>query len=338
MQFLRLENTSMPESAAEQDLLQVGKHTLSPPPLPPRAMDAQDAVVTVPAFTDPPELADEESSDSLILRIAAVLTSLATMSFFSSAMFHLLVWGTALILLPIFGFDWQELIQTSQKPLSASLGDEEILDDLPQFEVVGSINIEKPQSNLQAFTPRLQESDSAWLKSVDGEAFSPSPVDSLGEADDGGGVLLRVPEEGFAVTKGSFTAFTIPATPEPLKPYRIVIEVRLPGDVKKYRISDLQGEVIGTDGYKQFLPYDKRMRSASRAPAANGREVEITSSSSIDVINNRVQIIIVVPGAKNLVKDTIKIRSRRLREDQVLTLTFGKARTPDEDEVEPKKP
>ena len=101
-----------------------------------------------------------------------------------------------------------------------------------------------------------------------------------------------------------------------MKPYRIVIEVRLPGDVKRYRVSDLKGEVIGTDGYRQLLPYDKRMPTASRAPAANGREVVITSSSSIDVIKNRVQIIIVVPGARNLVKDRIQIRSRRLREDQ----------------------
>ncbi len=333
---MRLENTSMPESAAEQDLLQVGKHTLSPPPLPPRAMDEQDAVVTVPAFTEPPELADEESSDSLLVRLAASLTSLASMSFFSSAMFHLLVWGTALILLPIFGFDWLEFTQPPQEPISASLGDKEILDDLPQFEVIGSIDIEKPQSNLQVLSQHLQESDSASLRSVDGDAFSPSLVDSEGEADGGGEILLKVPKEGFAVTKGSFTAFTIPAAPEPLKPYRIVIEVRLPGDVKRYRVSDLKGEVIGTDGYRQLLPYDKRMPTASRAPAANGREVVITSSSSIDVIKNRVQIIIVVPGARNLVKDRIQIRSRRLREDQELTLTFGKART--SDEVEPEKP
>ena len=78
------------------------------------------------------------------------------------------------------------------------------------------------------------------------------------------------------------------------------------------------------------------MPSAARAPAANGREVILTASSSIDVIQHRVQIIILVPGAKNLVKDRIKIRSRRLHEEQELTLTFGKARTPERDE--PEKP
>jgi len=328
----------MPESAAEQDSRQVGKHMQSPPPLPSRAQDEEGTVAPVPTFVDPPEPADEERSKSIPGRVAAAITSLASMSFFSSAMIHLIIWGTALILLPILGFDWLELIQNPQEPITASLGDEVIFDDLPQFEIVGSIDIEmeKQQSSLQQLAQHIQESDSAWLKSASEEALSPSSVDSKGEVVDGGGILLKVPEAGFAVTKGSFTAFTIPAKPEPLKPYRIVIEVRLPGDVNKYRVSDLKGEVIGTDGYKQFLPYDKAMPSAARAPAANGREVVLTSSSSIDVIKNRVQIIIVVPGARNLVKDRIKIRSRRLREEQELTLTFGKASTLDEDE--PEKP
>ena len=328
----------MPESAAEQDALQAGRHVLSPPPLPPRAVDEQDTFDTVPALVDLPEVAEEESSASLLGRVAALLTSLASMSVFSSVVFHLLVWGSALILLPIFGIDWRELIQVEQAPIAASLGDEEIMDDVPQFEVVGSIDIEveKQQSSQQQLAQHLQESDSAWLKSASDEALSLSSADSQDEASDGGGILLKVPEAGFAVTKGSFTAFTVPATPEPMKPYRIVVEVRLPSDVNKYRVSDLKGEVIGTDGYKQFLPYDKAMPSAARAPAANGKEVVLKSSSIIDVINNRVQIIIVVPGALNLVKDRIKIRSRRLREEQELTLTFGKVRTLDDDE--PGKP
>ena len=328
----------MPESAAEQDSLQVGKHMLSPPPLPSRAQDEQDTVAIVPTFVDPPELADEESAEFAPGRVAAALTSLSSMSFFLSAMIHVFVWGTALILLPILGFDWLELIQAPQVPISASLGDEEILDDLPKFEVVGNIDIEmvEQQTSLQQLAQHIQESDSAWLKSASEEALSPSSVDSQGEAGDGGGILLKVPEAGFAVTKGSFTAFTIPAKPEPLKPYRIVIEVRLPGDVKKYRVSDLKGEVIGTDGYKQFLPYDRARPIASLAPAANGREVVLNSSSIIDVIKNRVQIIIEVPGARNLVKDRIKIRSRRLREEQELTLTFGKSNTLNA--VEPENP
>jgi hypothetical protein len=334
MQSLRLENIFMSNSAAEQDLLKGDGHSQSPPPLPACAVDEQDRVVVVPKLLDPAVLDDEEGD--FRENIAAGLTSLASLSFFSSAFFHLFVWGIALVLLPLLGFHWIEFSPVEVPPINASLGDENVLDDLPKLEVVGSIDVEmdEPSSSLQELAQHLQESDSAWLKSVSEEVFSPSSAEATGEEVDGGGILLKVPEQGFAVTKGSFTAFTIPAEPEPLKPYRIVIEVRLPGDVKKYRVNDLKGEVVGTDDYRQFLPFDTRMPSAARAPAANGKEIVITSSTSIDVINNRVQIIIVVPGARNLVKDRISIRSRRLRESQEITLTFGRPKAPKPDEPE----
>ena len=323
----------MLESAAEHDSLQGGRQKLSPPPLPPRADDETASAIVVPELHDPSDLNEEAEPSDKIGHIAALLTSLGSMSFVSSALLHLIIWACAVVLLPLFGFDWMELIQTPEEPILASLGDEDLLDDAPKFEMVGSVEVEidKPQSSVQQLAQHLQHSDSAWLRSFSDEMFSTSSAESKGDADNGGGILLKIPDQGFAVTKGSFTAFTIPATPAPMKPYRIVIEVRLPGDVNKYRVSDLKGEVIGTDGYKQFLPYDKNTPSASRAPAANGKEVVLNSSSSIDVINNRVQIIIVVPGARNLVKDKIKIRSKRLREDQELTLTFGRPQTPEKE-------
>lgn len=323
----------MPESAAEPDSLQNGRLSQSPPPIPLRATNLSESVPIIPKLIDSSEFVDDDANEpgDKIGHIAAALTSLGTMSFFSSALLHLFVWVSALTLLPLFGFEWIELIQLPQEPIIASLGDENILHELPKFEMVGSIDIEteQPQNSVQQLAQHLQQSDSAWLNSFNDDLYSPASSDSKGEADDAGGILLKVPEEGFAVTKGSFTAFTIPATPAPLKPYRIVIEIRLPGDVTKYRVNDLKGEVIGSDGYQQFLPYDRNSPSAARAPAANGKEVVINSSSNIDVIKNRVQIIIVVPGARNLVKDRIKIRSKRLREDQELTLTFGRLTTPE---------
>ena len=307
---------------------------LSPPVLPARVLEERESAVAVPELKGLPEPADEESP-AFREGIASVLTSLASMSFFSSALFHLFVWGTAIILLPLFGFDWLEFAPVEVQPLTASLGDEEVLDDRPDMNIVSvDIEMDDPSSSLQELAQQLQKTDSAWLNSVNEEVFSVSSPEAKGDGEGSDGILLKVPEEGFAVTKGSFTAFTIPAEPEPLKPYRIVIEVRLPSDVKKYRVNDLKGEVIGTDGYRQFLPFDKRAPSATRAPAANGKEIVITSSASIDVIKNRVQIIIIVPGARNLVKDQIKIRSRRLREDQKLTLTFGRPKTPKPDEPE----
>lgn len=78
--------------------------------------------------------------------------------------------------------------------------------------------------------------------------------------------LLKVPVDGLAVTKGSFTAFTIPAAPKPRQAYSIVIEVKLPDDVEEYRVSDLSGKVRGTDGYEQKLPYDTRTPGAAGYP------------------------------------------------------------------------
>ena len=46
-------------------------------------------------------------------------------------------------------------------------------------------------------------------------------------------------------------------------------------------------------------------------------------SDTVEVIDNKVQLAIKVPGASRLVRDTITIRSRRLRENQQLPLTFG---------------
>ena len=141
--------------------------------------------------------------------------------------------------------------------------------------------------------------------------------------EDGSGVLLKVPESGLAVTKGSFTAFTIPANPKPREVYSIVIEVRLPDDVKEFRVSDLVGEVRGSDKYVQKIPYDKDAPYASGYPVENAGIKVLTSSTVLNVEKNRVQIIVKVPGAARMVKDVIKIRSRKLKEEQELTLVFG---------------
>jgi len=140
------------------------------------------------------------------------------------------------------------------------------------------------------------------------------------------GDLLKIPEDGVAVTKGSFTAFTIPAAPQPRQAYSIVIEVKLPDDVKTYPVSDLSGKVRGTDGYEQKLPYDTRTPGAAGYPAAGGSTRRIESSTILDVVQNKVQIVIRVPGGARLVKDVITVRSRRLKEDQELELIFGQAR------------
>ena len=185
----------MPESAAEHDSLQGGQQKLSPPPLPPRAHDESESAIIIPELHDPSETAEDDAEPGAkIGHIAAALTSLGSMSFVSSALFHLVIWVSALILLPLFGFDWMELIQTPQEPIMASLGDEDITDELPKFEMVGSVDlaVEKPQSNVQQLSQHLQRSDSAWLQSLNADLVNASSADSKAEGEDGGGVLLKI--------------------------------------------------------------------------------------------------------------------------------------------------
>ena len=119
------------------------------------------------------------------------------------------------------------------------------------------------------------------------------------------GESMRLPAIGapsYAVTKGSFSAWTEPRDPEPGKKYAIVIQVRLPANVKKYRASDLSGVVLGTDSYKQII----RFRSSDEFPINNGG----------------VEVRVIVPGAAQLVRDTIRIQSRVLQEKQTLQIVF----------------
>lgn len=148
-------------------------------------------------------------------------------------------------------------------------------------------------------------------------------------ADDDAGILLKVPETGLAVTKGSFTAFTIPPNPMLRKVYSIVIEIRLPSDVKKFSVNDLVGEVNGSDGYRQKIPFDSRQPNAAKYPVENNLLEVLKSSTVLDVVGNRVQIVINIPGGAKMVKDEIRIRSRMLKEEQELTLEYEPTRKAD---------
>ncbi|MFM8479195.1 MAG: hypothetical protein ACKOEO_25690 [Planctomycetaceae bacterium] len=276
-----------------------------------------------PEFTfDSPDNSAEDDGSSHVVDALATSTAL---SFYSSLTFHLFLWLSALILLPLLGFDFSELLTEEQSPLQAALADENILDDAAQFEVITEV----PDSSVTAsaspeqLAARLQISDAAWLRSSVDDIWSSTNAARGSEADanSGSGILLKVPEGGLAVTKGSFTAFTIPARPAEKQAYLIVIEIKLPDGVKSYRASDLSGKVKGSDGYEQKLPVDSRFPSAARYPS-KGKILQLESSTSLDVESNRAQIIIRIPGGARQVRDQISIRSKRLRESQELELIF----------------
>lgn len=124
-----------------------------------------------------------------------------------------------------------------------------------------------------------------------------------GDGGEGTGMsvgALNIPK--YAVTKGSFSAWTDPKDPEPGFSYQIVIQFRLPANVKVYRGSDLTGMVIGTDGYKQAI--------------------RLSKNETFTVQDGSVQIRQVVPGAAKLVRDTIRVESKLLREKQVIEIEF----------------
>jgi hypothetical protein len=121
---------------------------------------------------------------------------------------------------------------------------------------------------------------------------------------DGKGLPFRLPGGGAKVArKGRFSAWTVPADPEPGQNYIIVIQIELPENMKKLARKDLLGSlVIGTDGYKQFIPGNTR-------GFLPGNE-------------QQVQVAVSVPGAATLVRDTIKIKSKALKEEQTLESEF----------------
>lgn len=122
-----------------------------------------------------------------------------------------------------------------------------------------------------------------------------------GGGDGNGFALPAVKIPKYAVTKGSFSVWTDPKDPVPGISYEVVIQFRLPANIKRYKGSDLSGMVVGTDDYKQ------RIQLGSR---------------TFPVEDGSVQVRVRVPGANQLVRDTIRVESKLLREKQVIEIEF----------------
>lgn len=159
--------------------------------------------------------------------------------------------------------------------------------DPPQFQVIPLAEhaMAAPTSPLDMMASS-GDSDGVGDSNEDGEGAGPKVLASLGKN---------------AVRKGSFTAWTVPEDPRPGEMYLIMIQVELPRDLKRLNKADLSGIVIGTDGYRQVIP---------------------GSRGYLPVVDRRAQLVIQVPGAASLVRDTIEVRSKMLGEEQVLQITF----------------
>jgi len=118
----------------------------------------------------------------------------------------------------------------------------------------------------------------------------------------GGGMMGHIPVPSTAVTRGSFTVWTDPEDPDPGQKYDIVIQVKLPRSLQTYRPRDLTGTVRGTDSYFKAIKFDANERRS--------------------VKEGVVQVRVSIPGAAVRVRDTIKIHSTVLKEDQTIEIVF----------------
>lgn len=115
-------------------------------------------------------------------------------------------------------------------------------------------------------------------------------------------VAQPAPVPAHAVTSGSFSVWAEPANPEPGEPYKIVIQIRIPDGTEKYSVSDLEGVVVGSDGYQKLIP------GASRG--------------FLPIRDGRVRMEVHVISADQMVEDTVFVKSKMLREAQRLQIRF----------------
>lgn len=259
-------------------------------------------------------------------QFAALICSGAALGYYLSAVLHGFAYLAGVLIFLLLGERLLDFHEQVSQPLNASLDDRTVEDEAAKLELTPEIDmgLDSQESSVEQLARTLQITDAGWIETLNTDALtavSSTESDAANSAA-GDGFFFQIPKSGLAVTKGSFTAWAEPNNPQPGQNYLIIIQVRLPDDVKRYRIADLVGEVEGTDSYRQRIPYDSRTRSATAASTPEGLKV-IDGSTILDVIDNRIQLAIRVPGAARLVRDKITIRSRRLREEQELVLVFG---------------
>jgi hypothetical protein len=113
------------------------------------------------------------------------------------------------------------------------------------------------------------------------------------------------------IVKGSFTAWTEPQSPAPRQSYIIVIEVKLPSNVKNYKNEDLSGSIDGTDGFRRTVDGLDKL------------DISPNFKKRFESYGTTAKLFIPVPGAEYLVRDRIYINSALLKESQTIEIVFG---------------
>lgn len=189
------------------------------------------------------------------------------------------------------------------------------LDGTSMFQVEppgGQAAAEKVESleamlSASAISDALGPSELAVSGAVGGKGLAGTGGQGEGEGEGiGDGVSVggyQMPAGGRAVKKGSFIAWTVPTDPAPGEDYKIIIQVKYAKPSQKISKGDVTGSVIGTDKY--------RLMFSSK-----------TSDKNSEVIVEANQIVIYVPGASARVRDTIRVYSAILKENQQLEIVF----------------
>lgn len=231
-------------------------------------------------------------------RLRRWLIGFAGMGYGVSLLIHAVAL-TVLSLLMIRGMIGDDAVSTL-----VSVGEEEHL----QFEelIVPSVELDAASDDL--LEQQLQPVVSPAELTAPPLNLDESLAKALGQQDggelpgSGGQLQFSMPKSGKAVRKGSFTAWTVPEDPKPGESYLIIIQIQLPSATRRYPRSDLSGMVIGTDGYEQVIPE--------------------SAAGYLPVHDGMTQLVVKVPGAYALVRDSIRIESKLLKEKQSLEIVF----------------
>jgi hypothetical protein len=270
-----------------------------------------------------------EPEQSFVGSYQRVWMGWVAIGWYLSVLFHLLCYAVAAGV-----FAWLAIphfLPTTLNPvlINAALDDQQAnTDSFPPLQVMsmGQPGQGQSETALEEVAARLAISDRGQIETLASDAriaAAGAPQLETTESDQN---FFRIPDSGLAVTRGSFTAWADPPDPQPGEAYQLIIEIRLPDDVKTYQLLDLSGRVVGSDGYLQRLPYDSRprWRSATRVTGGAKPAVVRRHKTRVKITGSKLQLAIKVEGAqKRLTKDTIQIRSSRLKEEHELTLVFG---------------
>jgi len=143
------------------------------------------------------------------------------------------------------------------------------------------------------------ELDKGLLSSL---AAQSGPTEGEPASAQASGDSLPLPVPVGAITDGSFSVWTEPENPDPGEPYKIVIQIQLPKGTQEYNLRDLEGMVVGSDGYRKPIPGSQK--------------------GNLPISSGCVRVLVHIVSADEHVQDTVFIRSRLLKEAAKMLIEF----------------